>query len=185
MTFLLIWTFSFFPQFDLIFFVLGRFMFEPNGNDSLLWIIMSDLFCCSNHREASVIKGFIYCILLWFAIVMLSPDSYLTLMRLSHAHTDVSAEAVIHLNNSLGFISLLFIKSAVADDGRGEGSKVNSYIFEFGAINVGSSAAKHLLQFFRIQILFQRLNVSLYRLIPSVRHLLRADSRGVQVCSAL
>lgn len=60
---------------------------------------------------------------------MLSPDSHLTLMSLSHTHTDVSAEPLIHSNNRLGFFfSFLFIKSAVADDGGGERSKVNARI---------------------------------------------------------
>lgn len=112
---------------------------------------------------------------------MLSPDSHLTLMSLSHTHTDVSAEPLIRLNNGLGFFfSFLFIKSAVADDGRGEGSKVNARIFESGALN--ASCSRRVVPFFGFRIL---LSASLYRLFPSVRRLLHADSRGVHVCSAL
>lgn len=113
---------------------------------------------------------------------MLSPDSHLTLMSLSHTHTDVSAEPLIRLNNRLGFyfIFFLFIKSAVADDGGGEGSKVNARIFESGARN--GSCSRLVVPFFGFRIL---LSASLYRLFPSVRPLLHADSRGVHVCSAL
>lgn len=39
-------------------------MFEPNGSDRLPGVIMSDLCCCCSHREAPVIKGSIFCVLL-------------------------------------------------------------------------------------------------------------------------
>ena len=60
----------------------------------------------------------------------------------------------------------------MADDARGEGPKVMPKV-----------AA--LCRFCRIRLVYQRLSVSLYLVFPSVRHLLHADSRGVQVCSAL
>lgn len=116
---------------------------------------------------------------------MLSPVSHLTLMSLSHTHTDVSAEPLIRLNNRLGFFfSFLFIKSAVADDGGGEGSKVKSRIFESGAIN--GSCSGRIVLFFGFGIL---LSASLYRLFPSVRHLFCTLTAGactfVLLCNCL